>query len=55
MTKLIANVICVILITIATAVAVYLYPSLPEQIPTHWNIRGEVDDYMGRRACITAT
>lgn len=21
------------------------YPSLPEQVPTHWNIRGEVDDY----------
>jgi uncharacterized membrane protein len=48
MTKLIANVICVILISIATAVAVYLYPSLPEQIPTHWNIRGEVDDYMAK-------
>jgi uncharacterized membrane protein len=22
-----------------------LYPSLPERVPTHWNIRGEVDAY----------
>jgi uncharacterized membrane protein len=21
------------------------YPSMPEQVPTHWNIQGEVDDY----------
>jgi uncharacterized membrane protein len=26
-------------------VSIYLYPSLPEQIPTHWNLAGEVDDY----------
>jgi uncharacterized membrane protein len=22
-----------------------LYPSLPQQIPTHWNIKGEIDGY----------
>ena len=32
----------------AVAVAVYLYPSLPEQIPTHWNIEGEIDDYTAK-------
>jgi uncharacterized membrane protein len=25
-----------------------LYPSLPEQIPSHWNAKGEVDDYSGK-------
>ena len=29
--------------TIVVSVAVY--PSLPEKIPTHWNIQGEVDGY----------
>jgi len=26
----------------------YLYPQLPDQIPTHWNAQGEVDDYSSR-------
>jgi uncharacterized membrane protein len=26
-------------------VSAWLYPSLPERIPTHWNIRGEIDGY----------
>lgn len=25
-----------------------LYPRLPEQMPIHWNIEGQVDDYAGR-------
>ena len=28
--------------------AAWLYTSLPDQIPTHWNIRGEVDGYGGK-------
>ena len=33
-------------LTVGTIVAsVALYPSLPEKIPIHWNIRGEVDGY----------
>jgi uncharacterized membrane protein len=39
------NVLCFIFIGITVAVATFLYPSLPEQIPTHWNAAGEVDDY----------
>ncbi|MEG6522673.1 SdpI family protein [Desulfotomaculum sp. 1211_IL3151] len=27
------------------AVCASFYPALPEQVPTHWNIRGEVDGY----------
>ena len=34
-----------ILITILFASAFILYPSLPDQIPLHWNINGEIDRY----------
>ncbi|HVA49752.1 MAG TPA: DUF1648 domain-containing protein [Pirellulales bacterium] len=29
----------------AWAAALIAYPSLPQQVPTHWNIRGQVDGY----------
>ncbi|MBT8089315.1 MAG: SdpI family protein [Gammaproteobacteria bacterium] len=45
MTTVRTNVLCLIFIATTIAVAAYLYPSLPEQIPTHWNFEGEVDDY----------
>jgi uncharacterized membrane protein len=45
MTTLRTNVLSLLFIAILIAVAAYLYPSLPEQIPTHWNFQGEVDDY----------
>jgi uncharacterized membrane protein len=45
MTTVRTNVLCFIFIGITVAVAAFLYPSLPEQIPTHWNLAGEVDDY----------
>ncbi len=45
MTSLRTNVLCQIFIGIVLSIAAYLYPSLPEQIPTHWNLAGEVDDY----------
>ena len=41
-------IIAILLIAIATGAAAWLYPSLPEQIPTHWNIRGEIDGYGGK-------
>jgi len=30
------------------AFAVWAYPQLPELMPSHWNLRGEVDDYVGK-------
>jgi len=33
----------IILLTLVTAV--YIYPLLPDQVPTHWNAAGEVDNY----------
>jgi uncharacterized membrane protein len=38
------------MVGITTAATAWLYTSLPEQIPTHWNIRGEVDGYGGKWA-----
>lgn len=29
-------------------VAVFIYPHLPEQVPGHWNIKGEIDRYYPR-------
>ena len=46
MTGIRTNLLCLTFIGIVLAIAAYLYPSLPEQIPTHWNLAGEVDDYM---------
>src|SRR5687768_9259645 len=38
-----------LLIAIAVAVSVAVYPQLPERVPTHWNLRGEVDAWSPRR------
>jgi uncharacterized membrane protein len=41
-----ANWMAAIGLTIAAWIfSAVVYPSLPEQIPTHWNIRGEIDGY----------
>lgn len=35
--------------------SVFVYSSLPERVPTHWNVRGEVDGWAGRlRAVVFA-
>lgn len=28
------------------------YPQLPDKVPSHWNIRGEIDGYMGKTAFV---
>jgi len=37
-----------ILIFSTFIIGIYLYPQLPEQMPIHWNINGEVDDYANK-------
>lgn len=32
-------------VVLTFAVAYWYYPQLPEQVPTHWNIKGEVDGW----------
>lgn len=36
------------LILIAFFAGIYLYSQLPERIPSHWNIRGEIDSWAGK-------
>jgi uncharacterized membrane protein len=48
MTTFRANVICFLLIGAVIVVAAILYADLPQQIPTHWNLDGEVDDYTAK-------
>lgn len=50
MNKIRADIISLFFVVTAFLVAAILYPSLPEQIPTHWNARGEVDGYMKKPA-----
>ncbi len=38
-----------ILVLLATWILAFIYePKLPEQVPTHWNIDGEIDGYMSK-------
>jgi immunity protein, SdpI family len=38
----------ILLVALAAGAAAWLWPTLPDQIPTHWNIRNEVDAYGGK-------
>jgi uncharacterized membrane protein len=38
----------IFLVALAAGAAAWLAPTLPDQIPTHWNIRNEVDGYGGK-------
>lgn len=37
-----------VLVCIPTALAVWLWPTLPDPMPSHWNAAGEVDGYMSK-------
>ena len=37
-----------LLVAAAVAAPAWLYPGLPDRIPTHWNIEGKVDGYGGK-------
>lgn len=41
-----ANLLSYLFIVVAVAVSAWLYPGLPDPMPTHWNVRGEVDAHM---------
>ncbi len=42
------EIIIILLILLSFVSALYLYPRMPEQMASHWNAQGEVDDYMPR-------
>ena len=37
-----------VLLVLMLVVAIWAYPRLPERIPTHWNLQGEVDGWSAR-------
>jgi uncharacterized membrane protein len=41
-------VVALLLVAVSAGAAAWLSPQLPDRIPTHWNIRGEVDGYGGK-------
>jgi len=46
MKKIEAFIVIIVLLTVA--LGLYLYPTMPEQMATHWNINGEVDGYSSK-------
>lgn len=48
MSKTTANIICLLFIVIAAGTATFMYESLPDPMPSHWNAQGEIDDYMDK-------
>ncbi|MCX6815148.1 MAG: DUF1648 domain-containing protein, partial [Candidatus Aenigmarchaeota archaeon] len=34
------------IILLSFAIGIYLYPQMPDSLPSHWNAAGEVDGYM---------
>lgn len=43
-----ANLVCLAFIAALIAYIVYLYPSLPDPLPTHWDGAGNVNAYMSK-------
>jgi uncharacterized membrane protein len=41
-------IIAILIVVLSAGAAAWISAGLPEQIPTHWNIRGEVDQYGGK-------
>ena len=48
MTRDRANFFSYLFIIAAVGVAAFLYPGLPDAVPSHWNIHGEVDGYVSK-------
>lgn len=37
-----------LIVIAAFVISMYFYPELPDKIPTHWNFKGEIDEYSGK-------
>ncbi len=40
--------VVLVLVLLSFIVAGYLYPQMPDEMASHWNAKGEVDDYMSK-------
>ncbi|MEO0366298.1 MAG: SdpI family protein [Pseudomonadota bacterium] len=52
MTSKTADRICGVLVLLITAAGIAAYPTLPEQVPFHWNAAGEVDGFSSRLTAV---
>ncbi|MFK8052142.1 MAG: SdpI family protein [Woeseiaceae bacterium] len=43
-----ANILSFAIIAVSAAASAIVYPELADQVPTHWNARGEIDGYSGK-------
>ncbi len=46
--KLKRDIYALSILLVGVIIALWAYPQLPEQLPTHWNIKGEVDGYSNK-------
>ncbi len=46
------EIIPIILIILAFVVGMYLYPQLPERVPSHWNTNGAIDAWSGKNFAV---
>lgn len=42
----ISRIVAISIIVVSFILAIFLYPRMPEQMASHWNVNGDVDDYM---------
>jgi len=40
--------VIIVLILISFGLGIYLYPQMPDEMASHWNIKGEADGYMSK-------
>jgi uncharacterized membrane protein len=43
-----ATIAIIVMLAISFMIAVALYPSMPDPMPSHWNAAGEIDGYMSK-------
>lgn len=52
MTTRTSLIVIILLMAASLAASALLYSSLPDRVPTHWNIRGEVDGWSSRSTAV---
>ncbi len=43
-----SEIVVLVIIIISIIIGIYFYPRMPERVASHWNAKGEVDDYMSK-------
>ncbi|ASS76124.1 hypothetical protein CIG75_14925 [Tumebacillus algifaecis] len=46
------HILPLLFIVISIAASIWVYPQLPDQVPTHWGPSGEVDDYSSKSSAV---